>query len=145
VSGPILFLVPARGGSVRVPGKNLRTVAGIPLVGQAVRIARLAAARVPGGPHRIVCSTDDPGIAAAAREWGAEILDRPAELATAEATSVDVALHAIDAVAATGPATTPIRAVVLVQPTSPLTDPADLVASSRCRSPPIARYQFRSG
>src|SRR6185369_6209096 len=122
VSGPILFLVPARGGSVRVPGKNLRTVAGIPLVGQAVRIARLAAARVPGGPHRIVCSTDDPGIAAAAREWGAEILDRPAELATAEATS-------IDAVAATGPATTPIRAVVLVQPTSPLTDPADLVAA----------------
>ena len=129
MSGPILFLVPARGGSVRVPGKNLRTVAGIPLVGQAVRIARLAAARVPGGPHRIVCSTDDPVIAAAARAWGAEILDRPAELATAEATSVDVALHAIDAVAATGPATTPIRAVVLVQPTSPLTDPADLVAA----------------
>jgi N,N'-diacetyllegionaminate synthase len=122
--GPILFLVPARGGSTRVPGKNLRTVAGIPLVGHAVRNARIAAARLPGGPHRVVCSTEDAGIAEVARAWGAEALDRPAELATTTATSVDVALHAIGTLA--GPA---FRAVVLVQPTSPLTDPADLVAA----------------
>jgi N-acetylneuraminate synthase/N,N'-diacetyllegionaminate synthase len=124
VSGPILFLIPARGGSTRVPGKNLRTVAGIPLVGHAVRNARIAATRVPGGPHRVVCSTDDAGIAEAARAWGAEVVDRPAELATAAATSVDVAIHAIDALA--GPS---MRAIALVQPTSPLTDPADLVAA----------------
>src|SRR5258705_4259173 len=90
VSGPILFLIPARGGSTRVPGKNLRTIAGIPLVGHAVRNARIAAARVPGGPHRVGCSTDDAGIAEAARAWGGEGVDRPAELATATGTSFGV-------------------------------------------------------
>ena len=124
MSGEILFLIPARGGSTRVPGKNLRTVAGIPLVGHAVRNARIAAARLPGGPHRVVCSTDDAGIAAAARAWGAEILQRPAELATATASSVDVAIHVLDSVGGAS-----IRALVLVQPTSPLTDPADLVTA----------------
>ena len=59
----VLFLIPGRGGSERVHGKNLRTVGGIPLVGRAARTARLAAARLEGGPHRIVCSTDDPAIA----------------------------------------------------------------------------------
>jgi N-acetylneuraminate synthase/N,N'-diacetyllegionaminate synthase len=123
---PVLFLVPARGGSRRIPGKNGRLVAGIPLVGWGVRIARLAAAAVPGGPHRIVCSTDDPNLATIARTWGAEVLDRPASLATDEATSVDVAIHALDALDGVSGR---FRAVVLVQPTSPLTDPADVRAA----------------
>ncbi len=122
----VLFLVPARGGSRRVPRKNLRLVGGIPLVGWAVRSGRLAAAGLPGGPHRVVCSTDDREIAAAARAWGAEVLDRPARLASDEAASVDVALHALDAAETAGhPPTT----LVLLQPTSPLTDPADVVAA----------------
>jgi UDP-hydrolysing UDP-N-acetyl-D-glucosamine 2-epimerase len=137
VSGPILFLVPARGGSARIPGKNLRTVGGIPLVGRAARAAVAASSRVPGGPHRVVCSTDDADIAAAARAWGAEVLDRPAELATATATSVDVALHALGALAG-GSDASPFRAVVLVQPTSPLTDPDDLVAA-------VARFDAGGG
>lgn len=128
MNAPVLFLVPARGGSVRVPGKNLALVAGIPLVGRAVRTARLAAARIDGGPHAVVCSTDDPAIAAAAAAWGAEVLARPEQLATAGATSVDVALHALDALGARGAT---FRAMVLVQPTSPLTDPADLVEAVR--------------
>lgn len=124
---PVLFLVPARGGSRRVPGKNLRTVAGIPLVGSAVRIARLAAATVPGGPHAVVCSTDDTAIAAAAAAWHAEVpFLRPAELAGDAASSIDVALHALDALAGAGRR---YRAVVLLQPTSPLTDPADVAAA----------------
>jgi N-acetylneuraminate synthase/N,N'-diacetyllegionaminate synthase len=127
MSGGILFLIPARGGSARIPGKNLRRVAGIPLVGHAARIAGIAAERVSGGPHRIVCSTDDAAIAAAARAWGAEVLDRPAELATASATSVDMSLHALSELESGGAAS--FRAVVLVQPTSPLTDPGDLVAA----------------
>lgn len=131
MTGPLLFLIPARGGSTRIPGKNLRTIAGIPLVGHAARTARIAAANLPGGPHRILCSTDDAAIANAATVWGAEVLDRPSHLASATATSVDVALHALDALdARDGTAdATPFRAVVLVQPTSPLTDPADLVAA----------------
>jgi CMP-N-acetylneuraminic acid synthetase len=124
---PVLFLVPARGGSVRIPAKNLRTVAGIPLVGRAVRVARAAAASTPSGPHAVVCSTDDEEIAAVAAAWHAEVpFRRPAELASASATSLDVALHALDALEAEGRR---FRAVVLLQPTSPLTDAADVAAA----------------
>jgi N,N'-diacetyllegionaminate synthase len=124
---PILFLVLARGGSRRVPGKNLRTVAGIPLVAWAVRTARAAAAVVPGGPHSVVCSTDDPAIAACAAAWHAEVpFLRPAALADDAASSIDGVLHALDALAAAG---RHVRAVALLQPTSPLTDPADVAAA----------------
>jgi hypothetical protein len=95
VNGPILFLVPARGGSRRVPGKNLRAIGGVPLVGRAVRTARAAAAALPGGPHRVACSTDDPAIAQVAAAWGADVIDRPAALATDDATSIVVVLHAL--------------------------------------------------
>ncbi len=123
----VLFLVPARGGSVRVPGKNLRLVAGIPLVARAVRVSRLAAEAVPRGPHAVVCSTDDAEIARVAEAWGAEVpFRRPAPLADAAATSVDVALHALGVLEAAGRT---FRALVLVQPTSPLTDPGDLAAA----------------
>lgn len=123
----VLFLVTARGGSVRMPGKNLRLVAGIPLVARAVRASRLAAELVPGGPHAVVCSTDDREIADVAAAWGGEVpFVRPARLADATAASVDVVLHALDALEASGRS---FRAVVLVQPTSPLTDPLDLAAA----------------
>ena len=75
-----------------------------------------------------MCSTDDPEIATVARVWGADVLDRPAILATATATSADVALHALDAMEGAAPDIT-FRAVVLLQPTSPFTDPADVVAA----------------
>ncbi|HVL53746.1 MAG TPA: N-acetylneuraminate synthase family protein [Vitreimonas sp.] len=122
-AGRVLFVIPARGGSRRIPGKNLRTVAGIPLVGWAVRTARLAARSLGGPEHVVVCSTDDAGISAVARAWGADIVDRPPALASDEAPSVDVALHALDALEG---GRGPFRAVVLVQPTSPLSDPSDV-------------------
>lgn len=124
--GPVLFLVPARGGSRRIPGKNARTIAGIPLVAWAVRTARRAAAVVPGGPHRVVCSTDEPQLGAIAAAWGAEVLDRPRALATDTATSVDVAIHALDAAERTQGR---FRALVLLQPTSPFTHPGDVRAA----------------
>ena len=122
MSSRTLFLIPARGGSKRIPGKNLQDLAGIPLVAWAGRIARAAAA--PG--DLIVCSTDDAEIAAVASTWGIPVLTRPAELATDSASSVDVALHALDAIGRNGEA---IDLLALVQPTSPLTDPADLRAA----------------
>jgi UDP-hydrolysing UDP-N-acetyl-D-glucosamine 2-epimerase len=130
-AGSVLFLIPARGGSRRIPGKNLRLVGGIPLVGWAARIARAAAADLDGGPHRVVCTTDDPAIAAAATAWGAEVLDRPAALATDDATSVDVALQALDVLSPPGPDGSVFSTLVLLQPTSPLTAPADVVAAVR--------------
>ena len=120
----ILFLVPARGGSKRVPGKNLRPVGGIPLVARAVRVGFEAARALGGGAHRVVCSTDDPAIAAIAAAWGAEVIDRPASLAGDDATSVDVALHALSELSATAG---PFATLVLLQPTSPLLEPADVV------------------
>ena len=117
-----LFLIPARGGSRRLPGKNVGLLAGIPLVGWAARVAR--AASEPG--DLVICSTDDPAIAEAAAAWGARVLDRPAQLATDSATTLDVALNAIEALEREGP---PVDRLVLVQPTSPLTDPADLRAA----------------
>src|SRR5919201_6864769 len=64
----VLAVVPARGGSKGIPRKNLRLLAGKPLVAHAVA-AGLAAELV----ERVVCSTDDPEIADAARQAGAEV------------------------------------------------------------------------
>ena len=122
MSDRTLFLIPARGGSKRIPGKNLTDLAGIPLVAWAGRIARAASA--PGDV--IVCSTEDPEIAAVASTWGIRVLTRPTELATDTATSLDVALHALDTLERDG---APVDLLALVQPTSPLTDPADLRAA----------------
>ncbi len=121
VTARTLFLIPARGGSRRIPRKNVRSLAGIPLVGWAIRIARAVA----GPDDMIVCSTDDPAIAEVARAWDARVLDRPASLATDDATSLADALDALDTLA-DGHA---FDLLVLIQPTSPLTDPADLAAA----------------
>ena len=70
----VVAVIPARGGSKGVPGKNVALVGGVPLVVRAVRAAQ-AAERI----DRVVVSTDDDAIAAAARAAGAEIIDRPRE------------------------------------------------------------------
>ncbi|MEU7280186.1 acylneuraminate cytidylyltransferase [Streptomyces sp. NPDC045431] len=88
----VLAVIPARGGSRGVPGKNLAPVGGVPLVARAVR-ACLAAPRVTD----VVVSTDDPAIAAAARAAGARAVERPAALSGDTATSEAAVLHALDA------------------------------------------------
>ena len=86
----VLAVIPARGGSKGVPGKNLAPVGDAPLVTRAVRQCR--AARLPTA---VVVSTDDPGIAAAAHAAGAEVIERPAELSHDTATSEAAVLHAM--------------------------------------------------
>lgn len=71
----VIGFVPARGGSQRIPRKNLRTVDGIPLVARTVRMLRAA------GCERVVVSTDDQEIADVAGLHGAEIDVRPSALA----------------------------------------------------------------
>jgi CMP-N,N'-diacetyllegionaminic acid synthase len=79
-----IALVPARGGSQRVPGKNVHPLAGHPLIAYAIGAARESAVF-----DRIVVSTDSPEIAEAARAYGAEVPElRPPELATS--TSPDI-------------------------------------------------------
>lgn len=82
-------LVPARGGSQRVPGKNVRELAGHPLLAYTI-----AAARESGAFAAIVVSTDSPEIAEVAERYGAEVPGlRPAEIATATSSDIDWVLH----------------------------------------------------
>ena len=121
MSGVVGFVF-ARGGSKGLPGKNLARLAGKPLVGHAIEAA-LAARTV----DRVVMSTDDPEIAAVARDWGAEVpFMRPAELADDDSPEWLAWKHALDAVDADGPA--PVETFVAVPPTSPLRLPADIDA-----------------
>ncbi|MDH6225390.1 sialic acid synthase SpsE/CMP-N-acetylneuraminic acid synthetase [Streptomyces sp. MJP52] len=115
----VLAVIPARGGSKGVPGKNLAPVAGVPLVARAVRACRDARLVTD-----VAVSTDDPAIAAAARAAGAEAVLRPAAIAGDTATSESAVLHALDAhEALTG---TPVDVVLLVQCTSPFLTSADV-------------------
>jgi YrbI family 3-deoxy-D-manno-octulosonate 8-phosphate phosphatase len=111
-------IIPARGGSQGLPGKNVARVGGVPLIARAVRAA-LAAERI----GRVVVTTDDDRIADAARAAGAEIVDRPSELAGATASSESALLHVL------GASGEPAGITVFIQATSPFIDPADLDAA----------------
>jgi len=84
-------LIPARSGSVRVPDKNIRMLAGHPLVAWAI-----AGARESGRFEEIVCSTDSEEIADIARRYGAEVVERPAEMAGATSPDIDWVRHALE-------------------------------------------------
>lgn len=103
----ILGVTPARGGSKGVPRKNIRPLAGKPLIAWTIEAA-LASKRL----DRYVVSTEDPEITETARRHGAEVLDRPRELATDEASTLAVLQHLISRVEA--------DTVVLLQATSPV-------------------------
>jgi len=114
-SASVLAIITARGGSKGLPGKNIRLLAGKPLIAWTVEAA-LGAHSI----ERVIVSTDAPEIAEAARAAGAEVpFLRPAELATDDATSVDVLVHALEACPGH-------ENFVLLQPTSPLRTAADL-------------------
>jgi len=132
----VLGVIPARGGSKGVPGKNLRDLAGRPLLAYTVDAAR-GSRRL----SRVVLSTDDPVVAETGRGLGVEVpFMRPAHLATDEAPMLPVLLHAVDEMQTRGFVA---DAVVALQPTSPLrraehidaaielltTTPADAVVS----------------
>ena len=112
----MLGLVPARGGSRGIPGKNLVPLAGKPLLAWTCEQA-LASERLT----RIAVSTDSEEIAAAARALGVEVIERPPELADDDTPMLPVVAHALEATGA--------DAVVLLQPTSPLRRAADIDAA----------------
>lgn len=121
----VLAVIPARGGSKGVPAKNLATVGGEPLVARAVR-ACLAADLVTD----VAVSTDDSEIADAARSAGAQVVERPGEIAGDTATSEAAVLHAVDICESRSGV--PVDAVLLVQCTSPFItrDDIDAVAGA---------------
>lgn len=86
-----IAIIPARGGSKRIPRKNIRQFSGQPMIGYAI-----LAAQASGVFDRIIVSTDDDEIAAIATEFGADVpFMRPADLADDHTPTVPVIAHAI--------------------------------------------------
>lgn len=108
----ILGVVPARGGSKGVPRKNIRPLAGVPLIGHALRSAGQVAEM-----DLLVVSTDDAEIGGVAREYGIRVIDRPAELATDNSPTEAALLHALDVLEAEGQH---FDVILVLEPTSPL-------------------------
>ena len=106
----VLAVIPARGGSKGVPRKNIKPIAGKPLIAWTIEHA-LAAKFI----DRVVVSTEDAAIAAIARNWGAEVVDRPKRLATDKADTLPVLQHALTAC--------PAEVLVVLQCTSPVRAP----------------------
>jgi len=108
----ILALIPARGGSKRLPGKNIKLLGGKPLINWTIEIAQGISEIC-----EILVSTDDPAIALVAKEAGANVpWLRPKALSTDQATSVEVALHALDWYESENGV---VDGLLLLQPTSP--------------------------
>jgi len=112
----VMAVIPARGGSKGLPGKNIRAVGGRPMIAWSMVAAR-------GSRHidRLVLSSEDEKIIAMARDLGCEApFIRPAELATDEAAIEDALIHALGEVAED------YDYMVLLQPTSPLRRAEDI-------------------
>ena len=112
----VLAVIPARGGSRRVPRKNIKFFKGRPLIGWTIDAAR--SSRLI---DKTVLSTEDAEIKLAALKLGAEVIDRPGYLATDTAANEDVMRHALTVYPA-------YDWVVLLQPCSPLRQSADIDA-----------------
>jgi len=115
----IVAIIPARGGSKRVPRKNL-----LPLRGKSLIAHTIERSRQTKSISRIVVSTDDPEIAAISRQYGAEVVWRPAEISGDTATSESALLHTLDYLEQTEGYKPAL--IVFVQCTSPLTLPEDM-------------------
>lgn len=114
----VLGVIPARGGSKGLVGKNIRLANGRPLLAWTIEAARASKCL-----DRVVLSSDDEAIMSVARSLGCDVpFRRPDELATDTASSIDVVLHALDVVPG-------YDTVVLLQPTSPLRTAADIDAA----------------
>jgi CMP-N,N'-diacetyllegionaminic acid synthase len=107
-----LMLIPARGGSKGIPGKNIKPLNGRPLI-----YYTLDAARAVASPENICVSTDSDEVIRAVREYGLDVpFKRPDHLATDTAGSYEMILHAVDFYEQSGKH---FDRVVLLQPTSP--------------------------
>ncbi|HVZ21822.1 MAG TPA: acylneuraminate cytidylyltransferase family protein [Vicinamibacterales bacterium] len=119
----VLGVITARGGSKGLPGKNLRPLAGKPLIAHTIDAARESRAF-----DRVILSTDDEAIAGAARTRGCDVpFMRPDELARDETPHLPVLQHAV-AWLRDHEGYTP-DAVMILQPTSPLRRAVDIVES----------------
>jgi len=116
----VIAVIPARGGSKAVPGKNIVPLGGKPLIAWSIEVARSVEII-----DRIIVSTDDEAIAAVARRHGAEVYRRPPHLATDTALVIDALRNLIETLGAEGEAG---RVMVLLEPTCPFRSSDDVRA-----------------
>jgi pseudaminic acid cytidylyltransferase len=137
-----LCVIPARGGSRRIPRKNVRLFAGRPMLAWAVDAARRS-----GVFERILVSTDDEDVATVAREAGATVpFRRPASLADDHTPTAPVIRHALDALADAGEEH---ALVACIYPTAPFLQPVTvrtaleaLLESSAAFAVTVTTYPF---
>jgi CMP-N,N'-diacetyllegionaminic acid synthase len=142
----VVGLVPAKGTSLRVAGKNARPLAGHPLIAYTI-----ASAREAGLFTEIVVSTDSPELAEISRRYGATVLDRPSAFATPMSPDIDWVLHAMngrteDVFAILRP-TSPFRSAQTIRRAwlrlNELGDRADSIrAVQRCRQHPAKMWRI---
>ena len=114
----VLAIIPARGGSKGIPGKNIREFAGKPLIAHSIQSAlecKLIA--------KTVVTTDSLEISEVAKQFGAQVIDRPKELATDGALVIDAIRHAVVAFEGEDQK---VDYVILLEPTSPFRRKEDL-------------------
>lgn len=104
----VIAIIPARGGSKGIPRKNIRTIAGKPMIAWTIEEAKKSKYL-----DRIIVSTDDKKTAEISRKYGAEVVMRPKELATDDSPVLDTIRYTMKKIKEKG-------VVVLLQPTSPL-------------------------
>lgn len=125
----ILAIIPARGGSKGIPRKNIRLLAGKPLIAYSIETA-LQSKYI----DTVVVSTEDEEIAEIARIYGAEVIMRPDELAKDDSPIIDTIFHVLESLK------TNYDVIVLLQPTTPLRNYMDidnaieLFLSKKCES-----------
>jgi N-acylneuraminate cytidylyltransferase len=114
----IVAIIPARGGSKGVSKKNIKHLQGKPLISYSIGHAKKSKYI-----NKVVVSTEDKEIAEISREYGAEIIERPEELAKDESPTINAIFHALEVLKEQN--YTP-DVVILLQPTSPLCNAEDI-------------------
>jgi CMP-N-acetylneuraminic acid synthetase len=107
----VIAIVPARGGSKGVPRKNIKKLAGEPLIGYTLR-----AAKSVKEIDRLVVSTDNEDISSIAQSYGVEVIMRPPELATDNASTESALIHVIEKLTEKGDN---YDIILVLEPTSP--------------------------
>lgn len=111
-------IIPARGGSKAVPQKNIKLLNGKPLIAWTIE-----AAQASKNLSALAVSTDDPAIAAVAKQYGVTVIDRPSDIAGDTSPTRDAIAHAVSKFGGS------FDAVVTLQPTSPFRTASDIDAA----------------
>lgn len=115
----VIAIIPARGGSKALPRKNIRLLAGKPLIAWTIEQAKKSK-----NIDKMIVSTDDEEIAEISKQYGAEVpFMRPKELATDNSPTIDAIMHALDWFESRG---NYFDILVLLEPTSPLRKDGDI-------------------